>query len=140
MLLGMPGRNMHMNLQIFPPKIMNRWVNILGTIAHKNNPLESRGERPQIMFIEKKHLKNTLDISRKWANLHIIWWYVVFYKSSGPLSNCISRFLGSFLFFIDFVQDTRAERVEWSANIERYLMTIEESIRQLLCKTSLKRS
>jgi hypothetical protein len=31
----------------------NRWVDILGTITHKNNPLESKGERPQIMFIEK---------------------------------------------------------------------------------------
>jgi hypothetical protein len=31
----------------------NRSVNILGTITHKNNTLESKGERPQIMFIEK---------------------------------------------------------------------------------------
>ncbi len=48
----------------------NRCDNILGTITHKNNPLGSRGERPQIMFIEKtpqRHLKNTFfgDISRK---------------------------------------------------------------------------
>jgi hypothetical protein len=31
----------------------NQWMNILGTITHKNNPLESTGERPQIMFIKK---------------------------------------------------------------------------------------
>jgi hypothetical protein len=51
----------------------NQWVNILGTIIHKNNPLDCRGERPKIMSIEKKHLKNTFfgDISRKRANL--IW-------------------------------------------------------------------
>jgi hypothetical protein len=35
----------------------NRWVNILGTITHKNNPLGSRGERPKIMFIEKNTSK-----------------------------------------------------------------------------------
>ncbi len=35
----------------------NRWVNILGTITHKNNSLESRGKRPQIMFIEKNTSK-----------------------------------------------------------------------------------
>jgi hypothetical protein len=49
----------------------NRWVNILGTITHKNYPIDCKGERPQIMFIEKKHLKNTFfdDISQKRANL-----------------------------------------------------------------------
>jgi hypothetical protein len=35
----------------------NRWMNILGTITHKNNPLDCKGERPQIMFIEKNTLK-----------------------------------------------------------------------------------
>jgi hypothetical protein len=31
----------------------DQWVNILGTIAHKNNPLDCKGERPKIMVIEK---------------------------------------------------------------------------------------
>jgi hypothetical protein len=31
----------------------NRWVSILGIITHKNNPLDCKGERPQIMFVEK---------------------------------------------------------------------------------------
>jgi hypothetical protein len=31
----------------------NRWVDILGTITHKNNPLESKGERPQIISLKK---------------------------------------------------------------------------------------
>ncbi len=31
----------------------NQWVNILGTIRHKNNPLDCKGERPQIMLIGK---------------------------------------------------------------------------------------
>ncbi len=35
----------------------NRWVNILGTIKHKKYPLDRKGERPQIMFIEKNILK-----------------------------------------------------------------------------------
>jgi hypothetical protein len=35
----------------------NQWVNILGTITHKNNPLDCKGERPQIMFIEKSTSK-----------------------------------------------------------------------------------
>jgi hypothetical protein len=37
----------------------NRWVNILGTITHKIIPLESRGERPQNMFIEKNTSKTS---------------------------------------------------------------------------------
>jgi hypothetical protein len=36
----------------------NRWVNILGTITHKNNPLDCKAERPQIMFIKKTLKKN----------------------------------------------------------------------------------
>jgi hypothetical protein len=44
----------------------NRWVNPLGTITHKNNPLDCKGERPQIMFIEKNTLKTRfLTISLK---------------------------------------------------------------------------
>jgi hypothetical protein len=44
----------------------NQWVNILGTITYKNNPLESTGERPQIMFIKKMTSKTRfLTISRK---------------------------------------------------------------------------
>jgi hypothetical protein len=44
----------------------NRWVNILGIITHKNNPLYCKGERPQIMFIEKNTLKTRfLTISLK---------------------------------------------------------------------------
>jgi hypothetical protein len=31
----------------------NQWANILWTIIHKNNHLDCRGERAQIMFIEK---------------------------------------------------------------------------------------
>jgi hypothetical protein len=91
----------------------NRWVNILETIAHKNNPLGSKGERPQIMFIEKtpqRHLKNTFfgDIFRKRANL--IWWYVVFLLIFGPSIKLHQPFCSSFLFFLDFVQDTRVCR------------------------------
>jgi hypothetical protein len=44
----------------------NRWVNILGTITHKNNPIDCKGERPQIMFIEKNTSKTRfLTISLK---------------------------------------------------------------------------
>jgi hypothetical protein len=44
----------------------NRWMNILGTKTHKNNPLYCKGERPQIMFIEKNTLKTRfLTISLK---------------------------------------------------------------------------
>jgi hypothetical protein len=42
----------------------NQWVNILGTITHKNNPLDCKGERPQIMFMEKTPLK------------HVFWRYL----------------------------------------------------------------
>jgi hypothetical protein len=44
----------------------NQWVNILGTIINKNSPLESTGERPQIMFIQKITSKTLfLTISRE---------------------------------------------------------------------------
>jgi hypothetical protein len=35
----------------------DQWVNILGTITHKNNPLDCKGERPQIMVIGKSTSK-----------------------------------------------------------------------------------
>jgi hypothetical protein len=31
----------------------NQWVSILGTKTHKNNHLDCKKERPQIMFVEK---------------------------------------------------------------------------------------
>jgi hypothetical protein len=44
----------------------DQWVNILGTITHKNNPLDCKGERPQIMVIGKSTLKTRfLTISLK---------------------------------------------------------------------------
>jgi hypothetical protein len=44
----------------------DQWVNILGTITHKNNPLDCKGERPQIMLIGKSTLKTRfLTISLK---------------------------------------------------------------------------
>jgi hypothetical protein len=36
----------------------NRWVDILGTITQKNNPLESKGERPQIISLKKSPKKH----------------------------------------------------------------------------------
>jgi hypothetical protein len=35
----------------------DQWVDILGTIAHKNNPLDCKGERPHIMLIGKSTSK-----------------------------------------------------------------------------------
>ncbi len=44
----------------------DQWVNIQGTITHKNNPLDCKGERPQIMLIGKSTLKTRfLAISLK---------------------------------------------------------------------------
>jgi hypothetical protein len=44
----------------------NQWVNILGTITHKNNPLDCKGEHSQIMFIDKNTSKTRfLTISLK---------------------------------------------------------------------------
>jgi hypothetical protein len=43
----------------------NQWVDILGTIIHKKNPLYLRGEHPQIMFIEKNPQK------------HVFWRYLL---------------------------------------------------------------